>query len=107
MIPLWNAIKIILSVIFNFIVLIIPALIPTIHANLDLMWDKIDLVSNRILKKEKYAWEFQHIEKIVEELIELKVNAKMENNPMLYNQLRTSLIRAHKVQNELESSIKK
>ena len=71
------------------------------------MLDRIELVSNRVLKKEENMWGFQHIEQIVEELIELKIKAKKENNPMLYNQLRTSLIRAHKVQNELELSIKK
>lgn len=71
------------------------------------MWDKIELVSNRVLKKEETICGFQHIEQIVEELIELKIKAKKENNPMLYNQLRTSLIRAHKVQNELEQSIQK
>lgn len=96
-----------LSIIFNFLVRILPILNPTIHANLDLMWDKIELVSNRVLKKEETLCGLHHIEQIVEDLIELKIKAKRENNPMLYNQLRTSLIRAHKVQNELESSIKK
>ena len=76
-------------------------MISTIHVNLDQMWDKIELESNIIMRREGNTSGFKHIEKIVEQLIELKIKAKKENNPMLYNQLRISLIQAHKVQNEL------
>ncbi|WP_371503806.1 hypothetical protein [Nitrosopumilus adriaticus] len=69
------------------------------QTDLNSMWDKIDIESkNKIWDKK---WEQEHIQRIVKDLIELKIKAKKDNNPILYNQLRISLIRAHKVQNDV------
>ena len=70
------------------------------------MWDKIDLRSKKEIEKEGNVWGKQYLERLIDELVELKVKAKKENNPILYNQLRTSLMRAHEVQNELNEKIK-
>ena len=81
-------------------------MISSYRPNLNLMWDKIDLKSNKEVKKEGNTWGQQYIEKLIGELIELKIKAKQENNPILYDQLRTSLMRAHEVQNELNEKLK-
>jgi len=81
-------------------------MISSYRPNLNLMWDKIDLKSNKEVKKEGNTWGQQYIEKLIGELIELKIKAKQENNPILYDQLRTSLMRAHEVQNELNKKLK-
>ena len=78
---------------------------PSYRPNLNLMWDKIDLKSNEV-KKEENSWGQQYLEKLIGELTELKIKAKQENNPILYDQLRTSLMRAHEVQNELNEKLK-
>lgn len=70
------------------------------HINLNTMWDKIDLESSD-KEKDIIGWKQEYMKNIVEDLIELKIKAKKENNPSLYDQLRISLIRAHEVQNEL------
>ena len=67
------------------------------YTNLNIMWDKIDLRSWKE-EKEINVWKQDYIRKIIEDLIELKIEAKKENKPILYDQLRTSLIRAHEVQ---------
>ena len=81
-------------------------MISSYRPNLNLMWDKIDLKSNKEVEKEGNTWGQQYIEKLIGELIELKIKAKQENNPILYDQLRTSLMRAHEVQNELNEKLK-
>ncbi|AJW70499.1 hypothetical protein [Nitrosopumilus adriaticus] len=69
------------------------------QTDLNSMWDKIDIKSkNKIWDKK---WEQEHIQRIVKDLIELKIKAKKDNNPILYNQFRISLIRAHEVQNDI------
>jgi len=75
-------------------------MISSYRPNLNLMWDKIDLKSNEV-KKEGNSWGQQYLEKLIGELTELKIKAKQENNPILYDQFRISLMRAHEVQNEL------
>ena len=72
------------------------------HANLNSMWDEIDLRTNDEIKKKMKDWGQEYMKRIIEDLIELKIKAKKENNPALYDQLRTSLIRAHEVQNGLK-----
>ena len=72
-------------------------MIPLNYTNLNIMWDKIDLRSWKE-EKEINVWKQDYIRKIIEDLIELKIEAKKENKPILYDQLRTSLIRAHEVQ---------
>jgi hypothetical protein len=46
------------------------------------------------------------LEELIGELVELKIKAKKENNPILYNQLRISLMRAHEAQSELNEKLK-
>ena len=70
------------------------------------MWDKIDLRSKEEVEKEGNMWGRQYLEGLIDELVELKTKAKKENNPILYNQLRTSLMRAHEVQRELNEKLK-
>ena len=72
-------------------------MIPLNYTNLNIMWDKIDL---RSCEEEKgnNVWKQDYINRIIEDLIELKIEAKKENKPILYDQLRISLIRAHEVQ---------
>ena len=69
------------------------------QTDLNSMWDKIDIKSKN--KMGQKMWEQEHIQRVVKDLIELKIKAKKDNNPTLYNQLRISLIRAHKVQNDI------
>ena len=76
------------------------------RANLDSMWDKIDLRSKEDIEKEGNVWGRQYLEGLIDELVELKIKAKKENDPIMYNQLRTSLMRAHEVQNELNEKLK-
>ncbi len=70
------------------------------------MWDKIDLRSKEEVKREGSMWGQQYLEGLIDELVELKIKAKKENNPILYNQYRTSLMRAHEVQSELKEKLK-
>ena len=70
------------------------------------MWDKIDLKSKDEVKKEGNVWGLQYLEELIDELVESKIKAKKEHNPILYNQLRTSLMRAHEVQSELNEKLK-
>ncbi len=70
------------------------------------MWDKIDLRSEEDVKKDGNKWGLQYLEGLIEELTELKTKSRKENNPMMYNQLKASLIRAHEVQIELNEKIK-
>ena len=65
------------------------------------MWDEIDLHPSTKPREKNTGWGKQYIDKLVDELVELKAKAKEENNPALYEQLRISLIRAHEVQKEL------
>ena len=69
------------------------------QTDLNLIWDKIDIIPKN--KGENKKWKQDYVQRIVKDLIELKIKAKKENNPKLYNQLRMSLIRAHKVQNDI------
>ena len=66
---------------------------------------KIDLKPKDEIK-EGNTWGQQYLEKLIGELVELKIKAKQENNPILYNQLQTSLMRAHEVQSELNETSK-
>ena len=75
-----------------------------LRANLNEMWDKIDTPEKR--QKDGFLWGEQYLEGLITELVFAKQKAKKENNPYLYNQLRTSLIRAHEVKAELESKNK-
>ena len=79
------------------------------HTRTDLnsMWDRIDQRSKKETEFEGNVWGKQYLEQLIEELVELKIKAKKENNPILYNQLRTSLIRAHEVQAELNEKLKR
>ncbi len=70
------------------------------------MWDEIDLKSKEEVEKEGNMWGRQYLEGLINELVELKIKAKKENDPILYNQLRTSLMRAHEVQSELNEKLK-
>lgn len=74
------------------------------RTDLDSMWDRIDLKSKE--EKKGNVWGLQYLEGLIDELVELKIKAKKENNPILYNQLRTSLMRAQDVQRELDEKIK-
>ncbi|QLH06864.1 hypothetical protein [Nitrosopumilus ureiphilus] len=76
------------------------------HSDLNSMWDKIDLRSKQDVEKEGHLWGLQYLDLLIDELVELKIKAKKENNPILYNQLRTSLMRAHEVQSELNEKLK-
>ena len=76
----------------------------TYRPDLNSMWDRIDLKTENDVKGEK--WGLQYLEILIDELVELKIKAKKENNPILYNQLRTSLMRAHEVQSELNEKLK-
>lgn len=81
-------------------------MIPLNKIDLNSMWDKIDLRSKEDVRKEGDVWGRQYLEGLIDELVELKIKAKKEHNPMMYNQLRTSLMRAHEVQNELNEKIR-
>lgn len=70
------------------------------------MWDKIDLRSKEDVEKEGNMWGLQYLEGLIDELVELKIKTKKENNPILYNQLQTSLMRAHEIQSELNEKLK-
>jgi len=70
------------------------------RANLNEVWDKIDTPEKR--QKDGFLWGEQYLEGLITELVFAKQKAKKENNPYLYNQLRSSLIRAHEVKTELE-----
>lgn len=75
------------------------------HTDLNLMWDKIDLKPKKSYKKGQ-TWAHGYLERLIVELVELKIKAKNENNLILYNQLQNSLIRAHEVQNEINEKLK-
>jgi len=79
-------------------------MIRSYHSDLHSMWDKIDLKPKEEVKKEGNTWGQQYLEKLIGELVELKIKAKKDNNPILYTQLQTSLIRAHEVQSELNET---
>ncbi len=81
-------------------------MIPSYRSELNSMWDKIDLKSKEEVEKEGNMWGRQYLEGLIGELVELKIKAKKENKPILYNQLRTSLMRAHEVQSELNEKLK-
>lgn len=74
--------------------------------DLNAMWDKIDLRSKKDIEKEGQVWGLQYLEGLIDELVKLKIKSKKENNPIMYNQLRTSLMRAHEVQSELNEKLK-
>lgn len=74
--------------------------------DLNAIWDKIDLRSKKDVEKEGQVWGRQYLEGLIDELVELKIKSKKENDPIMYNQLRTSLMRAHEVQSELNEKIK-
>jgi hypothetical protein len=74
------------------------------RTNLHDIWDKIDIPEKR--QRDGFLWGQQYLDGLITELVFAKQNAKKENDPYLYNQLRTSLIRAHEVKAELESKIK-
>ncbi len=74
--------------------------------DLNAMWDKIDFRSKKDVEKEGQVWGRQYLEGLIDELVELKIKSKKENDPIMYNQLRTSLMRAHEVQSELNEKIK-
>ncbi len=69
------------------------------QTDLNSMWDKIDTMPKN--KVENKIWNQDYIQRIVKDLIELKIKARKENNPRSYNQLRLLLIRAHNVQNDI------
>ena len=79
---------------------------PSNRTDLNSMWDKIDLRPKKDIKKEGNLWGRQYLEGLIDELVELKIKSKKENNPMMYNQFQTSLMRAHQVQKELNEKIK-
>ena len=81
-------------------------MISSCRSDLNSMWDKIDLKSKEEVEKEGNMWGRQYLEGLIGELVELKIKAKKENKPILYNQLRTSLMRAHEVQSELNEKLK-
>ena len=81
-------------------------MIPSYRSELNSMWDKIDLKSKEEVEKEGHVWGLQYLEELISELVELKIKAKKENNPILYNQLRISLMRAHEAQSELNEKLK-
>ena len=96
----------IFTVILNSLSIELPVMTSSNRIDLNSMWDKIDLRSKKDIEKEGHVWGRQYLEGIIDELVELKIKTKKENNPMMYNQLRTSLMRAHDVQNELNEKIK-
>jgi len=77
------------------------------RTNLDSMWDKIDLRSKEDIKKEGEQWGLQYVERLIDDLVELKIKSKREHDPMMYHQLNSSLTRAHDVKSELLEKIKK
>lgn len=77
------------------------------RTNLDSMWDKIDLRSKEDIKKEGEPWGLQYVERLIDDLVELKIKSKREHDPMMYHQLNSSLTRAHDVKSELLEKIKK
>ncbi|MCH7966029.1 MAG: hypothetical protein IIB02_01210 [Thaumarchaeota archaeon] len=81
-------------------------MIPIYRSDLNSMWDKIDLRSKEDVEKEGNMWGLQYLEGLIDELVELKIKTKKENNPILYNQLQTSLMRAHEIQSELNEKLK-
>ena len=84
----------------------LPVMISSNKTDLGSMWDRIDLRSKEDKQKEGNVWGRQYLESVIDELVELKIKAKKEHNPLMYNQFRTSLMRAHEVQNELNEKIK-
>ena len=77
------------------------------RADLDSIWDKIDLRSKDDIKKEGEQWGLQYVESLIDELVALKIKSKKEYDPMMYHQLNSSLTRAHDVKNELLEKLKK
>lgn len=69
------------------------------QTDLNIIWDEIDIKPKN--RRGCGLWKEDYIKKIISELIELKIKAKKENKPKLYEQLRMSLMRAHKVQNKI------
>lgn len=96
----------IFTLILNSLSVKLPVMTSSNRIDLNSMWDKIDLRSKKDIEKEGYVWGRQYLEGLIDELVELKIKTKKENNPIMYNQLRTSLMRAHDVQNELNEKIK-
>lgn len=77
------------------------------RTDLNSLWDKIDFRSKDDIEWEGNQWGEQYLERIINELVELKVKSKKEHNPMMYHQLNSSLTRAHESQNELRKKLKK
>jgi len=73
--------------------------------HLNCLLDKIDFPSPE--QKNGYKWGSQYVDILIKQIVMLKQQAKIDNNPYLYNQLQTSLIKAHEVKSELNHQLQK
>ena len=62
--------------------------------------------SQPMTQKDGYLWGVEYLQDIKKELLKLEERAKSRNDPRFFNDVRSSMLRALEVEEELEDKIK-
>lgn len=81
--------------------------VPTGRLSLEKIWQDVDeSLSKPMTEQEGYRWGIDYLQDIKKELLKLEAQAKIRNDPNFFNSVRSSMLRALEVEEELEGKIK-